>query len=140
MALLDLLTESASVAGGVDGITTTYRVPPEAPPSEQNLPAVVSKPIEGTITGGNSEVQDHTWELNVLVRRGGDLSAAYLELLPFLDAVIAAFRSQTTLGLARTYGVTITTYRLGPVAYLDATYLGITFTMRGKQKFNVVYT
>ena len=140
MALLDLLTRSAEVAGAVDGIVTVYPLPPEAPPPDVNLPAVVAVPIEGDLTGGDSEMHDHTWELAVLVARGADRFAAYGELLPFYEAVVVAFRSQTTLGLPNTYGVRIAHYQTGPVAHLDSSYFGITFTMRGKQKFNATYS
>ena len=140
MALKDMLTRTGEVAGTVDGIVTVYPRPPEAPPPEINLPAVIVKPMRGHLTPGASEMHEHTWELTVLVKRGSDIFAAYDALLEFYEAMVVAFRSQTTLGLANTYGVHLDDYDMGPVAYLDSSYLGIIWIVQGKQKFNATYS
>lgn len=138
-SLYEIFQAVVNVAKTVDGIETGYPVPPDAAPPQANLPAVLIVPGEFQITGGDSELWSYTWQMHALIEQGDDLAARSHVLLPFLKPIVVAFRSQTTLGLPNTYGVHIDGGVLGAVAYLDATYLAITYRMSGKQKFSATY-
>jgi len=136
MALLDLLEAAQVVAKGVSGIQTAYRLIPEKPPTGAMLPAVIQTPVDGDIAWvGGLEIWTHRWNLDVLVARAGDVQGEYAAVLPYLASMVAAFRTNSTLGLATVYACQPVRYEVLALSAFGETYAGIRLSMTAKEKF-----
>ncbi len=141
MALLSILTAMAAVCNGVSSVGVAYAAPPQAAPKDGNLPAVVPEPsMRAEIAWGNAhDGRQHEIVLDVLVSRGDDLSQKIAAVVPVLEDVLAAFRTNQTLG-GLTYECRPTGYEITPISYAGETYVGAAITFTVKEKSAVTFS
>lgn len=140
MTLAAMLAASATIAGGASLVTTSYPLPPEAPPPDAALPAVLPQVAEGEFEWGASmDVRRHYWELVILVKRGPELPADYLILLPVFEQVVQQFYTNSTLGLPGVYGCEPKTYRVEGFSWSGENYVSVSIVMTAKEKTAVSF-
>lgn len=136
MAFLDVLDAARAVCAGVSGIESAYRLAPEVAPDALKLPAVIQE--AGTITVdylASQEVRVYGWPIHLLYQRGGDRQTEAAALLPLVEALLVAFRSQGQHGLPNLYELRPTeASKPDGIGFGTEVYLGVTLTMTAKEK------
>lgn len=141
MALLTILQEMADVMNAVSSVGIAYPKPPQVAPTDANLPAAIPDSPSGEIVWGAShDDRRHEIVWDLLVKRGDDLSAQFAAIVPVLEDVLAAFRTQQTLGLSYVYECRPTGYEITGISYAGESFLGASITFAVKEKTAVTFS
>lgn len=140
MSLLAILGASRNVVAGVTGIVSAYKLVPEKPPGADKLPAAIQQPIEGEIVWAVSQEHvTHRWYLDILVSREGDNQTEQASTLALLPLVIAAYRTEMTLGLGAS-GVRNCrplSYEIVTLSIWQETFNAVRILMQAEEKYGV---
>lgn len=140
--ILGILEASRDVIKAVAGITSAWVLTATVPPDDIHLPAAVqhislddleASSIEYT---PSQEIVTHRWALDVYAReRSNDLYADQVAAMAFVPLVLAAYRSNITLGAGPAVQRCLpASYRFITAAYGSRTFFGIRFLMEAKAK------
>lgn len=101
MAMETILDAVAVKVGGVAGIKRAYgagtTLAPLMPDDLPDSPAAIVLWTGAMVSAGNWEVLEHTFEVRVYAARA-DVGNAVKTLVPFLNLIVAAWRSDVDLG------------------------------------------
>jgi hypothetical protein len=137
-----IVAASRNVIAGVDGIASAFVLTTTVPPEDVHLPAAVQHISLDDLEPASieyltqQEVITHRWALDVYaVERSGDLYADQVTAMAFVPKVLAAYRSNMTLGAGPAVQRCLpTSYRFITASYGSRTFFGIRFQMEAKAK------
>lgn len=139
MSLLAILEASAATAK-VSGIATSNQLLPEVAPEDDELPAVIQQPVDGDIVWAvQQEHLTHRWTLDILVSRAGDNPTEQTATLTLLPLVIAAFRTNMSLGLGAdgVRNCRPISYELVMLTIYSVPYNAVRIHMQAEEKYGV---
>jgi hypothetical protein len=141
MSLAAIVTALRPVIDNVTGIAACFPRIPETKPTE-SIFAVIESP-SGEIGQAGADLDRITYRVNVyvLTKRAGALWAEQDTVLPFVDSIPAALRSNFTLG-GITYGTDYDepAWELTAATIDDQEYIGVVFHLLYKQKATVTFS
>lgn len=133
-----IINGATNVESTIYGIAGAFA---DAPQSLSQFPCFLNYPGRGTLEWPRTpsvRTVEHEINIDLLVQKGGDLSAADRLCKPYIDKVIETFDQNITLqGSCLAAG--ITDYNYGVIEYSGVQYLGIKFTLKAIEKQQVVY-
>lgn len=133
-----IINGATNVELTIPGISASYA---DVPSSLNQFPCFLNYPSSGQLEWPRSpgiRTVEHTINVDLLVQKGGDLSAADRLCKPYIDKVIETFDQNITLqDSCLTAG--IADYNYGVIEYAGVQYIGIKFTLKAIVKQQVVY-
>ena len=142
-----ILAASAVVAAGISGVVKVYEKAGELAATDVSLPAIVQTVVAPDLPQGRiehlvgQEVVNHTWYLDLLIDRAGDLYAEQDAAMPFVPLVLAAYRNNIHLGEPAFVSRCLPqSYRFIVVTHGSNSFFAVRFLMQCKAKAKVEYT